>query len=85
MVGKRTVDLAPTAFNYLLVLARHASSVVDYQTLVTEAQGYETDAREAQELAKWHVHQIREAIEPDVQRPTYIINIRGSGYRLVVD
>lgn len=84
-VGSQTVDLSPTAFNYLLVLARHAPNIVDYQTLVTEAQGYQTDTREAQELAKWHVHQIRELIEPDVQRPTFIINVRGTGYRLVVN
>lgn len=84
-VGNQTVDLSPTAFNYLLVLARHAPNIVDYQTLVTESQGYQTDTREAQELAKWHVHQIRELIEPDVQRPTFIINVRGTGYRLVVN
>ena len=84
-VGNRTIDLSPTAFNYLLVLTRHAPNIVDYQTLVTEAQGYQTDAREAQELAKWHVHQIRETIEPDAQRPTFIINVRGTGYRLVID
>jgi DNA-binding response OmpR family regulator len=82
-IENRTVDLSPTAFNYLLVLARHAPNVVDYQTLVTEAQGYQTEAREAQELTKWHVHQIREMIEPDVQHPTFIINVRGTGYRLV--
>jgi DNA-binding response OmpR family regulator len=84
-VGDQIIDLSPTAFNYLLVLARHAPSVVDYQTLVTEAQGYQTDAREAQELTKWHVHQIRETIEPDAQHPIFIINVRGTGYRLVVD
>ncbi len=84
-LGSRTIDLSPTAFSYLLVLARHAPNIVDYQTLVTEAQGYQTDAREAQELAKWHVHQIRETIEPDAQHPTFIINVRGTGYRLVLD
>lgn len=83
--GSRSIDFSPTAFNYLLVLARHAPRVVDYQTLVTEAQGYQTDAREAQELSKWHVHQIREMIEPDVQHPTFVINVRGTGYRLVAD
>jgi len=84
-VGNQVIDLSPTAFSYLLVLARHAPNIVDYQTLVTEAQGYQTDAREAQELTKWHIHQIREIIEPDAQRPTFIINVRGTGYRLVTD
>lgn len=84
-VGDRIIDLSPTPFNYLLVLARHAPNVVDYQTLVTEAQGYQTDAREAQELTKWHVHQIRETLEVDAQHPSFLINVRGTGYRLVVD
>lgn len=82
---ERTVDLPPTAFDYLLVLTRHAPHVVDYQTLVTEAQGYQAEVREAQELTKWHIHHLREALEPDAKRPTLIINVRGTGYRLVAD
>lgn len=84
-VGNRVVNLPPTAFDYLLVLARHAPNVVDAQTLVAEAQGYQSEAREAQELVKWHIHHIRQAIEKDPQKPTCIINVRGSGYRFVTD
>ncbi len=80
----RAVNLPPTSFDYLLVLARHAPNVVDYQTLVSEAQGYETDPHEAQELTKWHVHHIRQVIEPDTRNPIYIINVRGTGYRFVM-
>ena len=83
-VGERAVELPPTSFDYLLVLARHSPNLVDYKTLVAEAQGYETDTREAQELTKWHVHHIRQAIEPDPRKPVYIINVRGTGYRLVM-
>jgi DNA-binding response OmpR family regulator len=84
-IGDRLVTLSPTSFDYLLVLMHHAPNVVDYQTLAAEAQGYEADMREAQELAKWHVHHIREAIEPDQRNPIYLINVRGTGYRLVAD
>ena len=84
-IGKNTIDLPPTSFDYLLVLARHAPKVVDYQTLVAEAQGYQADVREAQELVKWHIHQIRQAIEPNVSQPGFVINVRGTGYRLVAD
>lgn len=85
IVGDRTINLPPATFDYLLVLARRSPNVVDYQTLVAEAQGYETDSREAQELVKWHIHHIRLAIEPDVHEPVYLINMRGVGYRLVID
>jgi two-component system alkaline phosphatase synthesis response regulator PhoP len=81
----RVVNLPPTSFDYLLVLARHAPNLVDYQTLVSEAQGYEADKREAQELTKWHIHHIRQAIEPDARDPVHVINVRGTGYRLVGD
>jgi DNA-binding response OmpR family regulator len=84
MMKDRVINLPPTSFDYLLVLARHAPNIVDYQTLVSEAQGYEADTREAQELTKWHIHHIRQAIEPDKRNPVHVINVRGSGYRLVI-
>jgi DNA-binding response OmpR family regulator len=83
-MGEHVADLSPTSFDYLLSLARHSPNVVDYQTLVSEAQGYETDTREAQELTKWHIHHIRQAIEPDPRKPVHVLNVRGTGYRLVV-
>jgi two-component system, OmpR family, response regulator RegX3 len=82
-MNDRVVNLPPTSFDYLLVLARHTPNVVDYQTLVSEAQGYETDPHEAQELTKWHIHHIRQVLEPDARNPIYVINVRGMGYRLV--
>jgi DNA-binding response OmpR family regulator len=85
VVDGRTVNLPPATFDYLIVLVRHAPNVVDYQTLVAEAQGYQVETREAQELVKWHVHHIRQAIEPDVHEPVYVINVRGIGYRLVAN
>lgn len=84
-VNERPVGLAPTSFTYLRVLAQHAPKMVDYRTLVAEAQGYEADYREAQQLAKWHVHHIRQAIEPDARNPVFLVNVRGEGYRLVAD
>jgi DNA-binding response OmpR family regulator len=82
-LNDRVVNLPPTSFDYLLVLARHTPNVVDYQTLVSEAQGYETNPHEAQELTKWHIHHIRQVLEPDARNPIYVINVRGTGYRLV--
>jgi DNA-binding response OmpR family regulator len=85
IVNEKTVNIPPTSFDYLVVLARHAPNVVNYQTLVAEAQGYQADGREAQELTKWHIHQLRQAIEKDAHNPSYLINVRGTGYRLVAD
>ena len=81
----QVINIPPTSFDYLLVLARHAPNAVDYQTLVAEAQGYQAEPREAQELTKWHIHQLRLAIEADAHAPSYLINVRGTRYRLVAD
>jgi DNA-binding response OmpR family regulator len=83
--GEQPLVLPPATFDYLVVLARHTPDTVTYQTLVTEAQGYYADARQAQELAKWHIHEIRRAIEPNPRQPRYIINDRGIGYRFIAD
>jgi len=83
LVDGRAADLPPAAFDYLTVLARHAPDVVDYRTLAAEAQGLQAEAREAQELVKWHIHYIRQAIEPEAQKPSRLFNVRGIGYRLI--
>ena len=85
LLNDEPLNTPPTSFDYLLVLARHSPDVVDYQTLVAEAQGYQTDLREAQELTKWHIHQLRQIIEADARNPVHVINVRGTGYRLVPD
>ena len=85
LINEQAINIPPTSFDYLLVLARHSPNVVNYQTLIAEAQGYQAEPREAQELIKWHIHQLRQAIEEDAHTPSILINVRGTGYRLVAD
>ena len=79
------LELPPATYEYFLVLTRHAPEIVKYQTLVTEAQGYPVDYSEARELAKWHIHVIRQLIEPNPRNPKFLLNARGLGYQLNVD
>ena len=81
----RVLLLPPTAFNYLRVLVGHAPQAVDYQTLVTEAQGYAVESSEASELAKYHIHVLRQAVRAERNQPGYILNVRGVGYRLLTN
>jgi DNA-binding response OmpR family regulator len=83
-IGGRYVQLSPTAFDYLVVLLKYSPDVVECEKLVKEAQGIETSTVEAKEIARWRVHELRKAIEPDPRRPRYIITARGTGYRLVL-
>ena len=71
-------------FDYLSTLLRHAPKPVEYKTLVRESQGYEVENVEARELARWRIHELRQIIETDPERPQYILTVRGMGYRLAI-
>lgn len=77
------IPLSPTAFDYLVTLARHSPNPVSTETLVLESQGYAAGRAEAHELARWRIHELRKALEPDPRQPRYIITVRGAGYRLI--
>jgi DNA-binding response OmpR family regulator len=83
--GERLLELSPSAFDYLVTLARHAPEAVTFEDLVKYSQGYTVDRREAQELVRWRMHQLRRVIEPDPNRPRHILTVRGVGYRLCSD
>jgi DNA-binding response OmpR family regulator len=84
-VNQSPVHLPPSAFNYLLVLLRHAPDSVGYQSLVSEAQGKIVSDAEARSLARWQIYQIRKAVEVDLNHPQYIFTVRNFGYRLITD
>jgi DNA-binding response OmpR family regulator len=71
-------------FDYLVTLLRHAPKAVAYKTLVKESQGYDIAFAEAQDLARWRIHELRRIIEDDPRRPQYILTVRGTGYRLAI-
>ena len=71
-------------FDYLCTLLYHAPKVVAYKTLVKESQGYDVETSEAQDLARWRIHELRKIIEADPERPQYLLTVRGTGYRLAV-
>jgi DNA-binding response OmpR family regulator len=82
---ENVLSIPPATFEYLIVLVRHSPGVVTYQGLVTEAQGYSTNINEARELVKWHVHILRQSIETDPKKPQHLLNVRGEGYRLIIN
>jgi DNA-binding response OmpR family regulator len=78
------IPVAGIYFDYLATLLRHAPKAVAYKTLVKESQGYDADLTEARDLARWRIHELRKVIEVDPGRPQYILNVRGTGYRLAL-
>jgi two-component system, OmpR family, response regulator MtrA len=76
------VHLTPTEFRLLAALARRPGQVVAPSELMRLAQGYDVPEREAQEIVKVHVRHLRHKIEPQVDRPRYVLTVRGMGYML---
>ena len=76
------VRLTPTEFRVLLALARRAGQVVPARDLLRLAHGHALTERDAQELVKVHVRHLRHKLEPQADRPSYILTVRGMGYML---
>jgi len=76
------LDLTPSEFDLLVHLIRNAESVIEPPELVKVVRDYDpSDLREARNIIKWYIHQLRQKIEPDPAHPRYIVNVRGVGYR----
>jgi two-component system, OmpR family, response regulator MtrA len=80
--GDSVVHLTPTEFRMLAALARRPGQVVSPSELMRIAQGYEVAERDAQEIVKVHVRHLRHKIEPQLDRPRYVLTVRGMGYML---
>lgn len=76
------VQLTPTEYDLLRVLVLHAGKVLTHRQLLKEVRGagYEEDSH----LLRVHMSNLRRRIEPDPNRPEYIITEAGVGYRLVL-
>jgi DNA-binding response OmpR family regulator len=78
-VGSEPVDLTPTEFDLLVVLARHPGRVFTRLELLDRVQGYAFEGYERTVDA--HVKNLRHKIEPDPREPRYILTVYGVGYR----
>jgi DNA-binding response OmpR family regulator len=78
-VGGRLVDLTPTEFDLLAVLARHPGRVFSRLELLDRVQGYAFEGYERTVDA--HVKNLRQKMEPDPKDPRYVLTVYGVGYR----
>jgi len=79
-IAGRPVELTPTEFDLLAVLARYPGRAFTRLQLLTHVQG---DAYEGYErTVDAHIKNLRAKIEPDPKRPRYIVTVYGVGYRL---
>jgi len=76
----KLIPLTPTEFRLLSCLVRNAGDVVPHETLLTQVWG-PTCVRELNYL-KLYIRYLRRKIEPNPDKPRYIVTIRGVGYQL---
>jgi len=77
-VRENEVKLSPKEYDLLRVLVQHAGKVLTHKFLMGELWDQTTDAQ----YLRVYVRQIRQKIEPDPERPEYILTETGVGYRL---
>jgi DNA-binding response OmpR family regulator len=78
-VGQQEVELTPTEFDLLLVLARHPGRVFTRLELLDRVQGYAFEGYERTVDA--HVKNLRQKLEPDPKQPQYLLTVYGVGYK----
>ena len=71
------VKLSPKEYELLRVLVQHAGKVLTHRFLLGELWDTLTDAQ----YLRVYVRQLRQKIEPDPERPQYILTETGIGYR----
>ena len=80
-VAGEPVQLTPHEFELLRVLAQNRGKLLTHKALLREVWGraYEVESH----YLHVYVSQLRRKIEPDPQRPRYVVTEPGAGYRLV--
>ncbi len=74
------VELTPTEWSLLTVLASSPGRVFSRSELVNRIRGYEFDGYER--TVDSHIKNLRRKIEPDAHSPTVVETVLGAGYRL---
>jgi DNA-binding response OmpR family regulator len=81
LIDGEPVDLTPTEFNLLPVLMEQAGYVFTRGELIRRGLG--VDYAGLDRTLDSHMRNLRQKIEPDPRRPTFIQTVYGVGYRLV--
>ena len=79
-VGGRSVELTPTEFDLLATLVENPGRVFSRMQLLDKIQGYTYEGYER--TIDSHIKNLRKKVEPDPDRPRYVLTVRGVGYKL---
>jgi DNA-binding response OmpR family regulator len=77
--GQDTIDLSALEFKLLTAFVRRRGRVLTREQLLDAAWGRDVSLNDR--VVDNHIVSLRRKIEPDPERPRFLINIRGLGYR----
>jgi len=77
----KTTRLTPTEGKLLHLLAINANNVCTANQIVSYVWGFGNDGDTS--LIKAHIRHLRQKVEPDPNKPSYILTVPGVGYSLV--
>jgi DNA-binding response OmpR family regulator len=78
-VGNKTAQLTPSEFRLLEVLARNAGTALTRSQLLDKLSD---DGEVYERTLDRHINNLRHKIEPDVQKPSFVITVYGVGYKV---
>jgi two-component system KDP operon response regulator KdpE len=81
LVRSKAVDLTPTEYQLLLLLAENAGKVVEHETLLRAVWGQEYS--KDNDYLKVYIWHLRRKLEEDPRTPNILLTEWGVGYRLV--
>ncbi len=81
-VNGRRVDATPSELEILHYLCRHPNRVVTAQELVQSLRGYQVDPRQAPEIIRPHISNLRRKLLAAAVEADVVKTVRGVGYML---
>ncbi len=84
-VNGKAVRLTPTEYNVLKVLTMNAGKVVTRRHILQEVWNKTEDLEGVSHLLRVTISNLRDKIEPNPDRPSYVLTEPGVGYRLHTD
>ena len=76
---QQEVALTATEYELLTLLAKNPSRLFTREELLESVKGLDFEGLDR--VIDTHIKNIRQKIEPEPKQPTYILTVRGSGYR----
>ena len=73
------IEVTPLEFKLLAVFVRRRGRVLSRERVLDEV--WRPDCRPTDKVINNHIMNLRRKIEPDPEKPVYLISVRGMGYR----